>query len=263
MVTEKDILDLKRNLNEYSEKKEYWFKKKKEFSSKILELIREVKTLKENRDKFTNEVKELKQNRQKLNEERSLLIPKIKNMPRSDLKSGIDLVKTKKEIERLELIIETEALSFDKEQKVMQRINQLKKQYSENLESAKQAMEKGDILKRLRTTRKEGNKVHHDLRKKAEESQKLHNKVIELSDQVKVLKKHENEAFDNFIKFKKMFSEVENKLNVALTEFKKSEKFVEKKIKRRLTKEELRGEVETKMKKGKKLTTEDILKYQI
>jgi len=85
------------------------------------------------------------------------------------------------------------------------------------------------------------------------------------------LKKKEEDAFKQFIEYKKKFNEVSDKLKEKLAPIGKMKEEIDKvnetvKDKRESTKRELLNskgrEVEEKLKKGMKLTTEDLLVFQ-
>ena len=129
----KDISELKNQLNELDKEKESWFKKKEESSKKISALISQVKTAKKERDKLTNSVKEDKKARDKLNNEIKSNITDIKEInKKKDSAKGKSFGNPnalKREIEKLELFMEIEAITFDKEKKLMKQLKEMKKEY--------------------------------------------------------------------------------------------------------------------------------------
>ena len=273
----KEIQTLKEELNEIDKQKEYWFNQKNEVGKNIVSLISEVKNSKGKRNKKTDNVKNLKKQRDIFNRDINKKIQEIKQLrsekdsiaKKKKIKESPKLLKDK--IEKLELSIEIEGMSFDQEQKVMKNIKDIKKQYEEMGEFAK-VFDKINILsKEIDKLKKEAKKLHGNIQTEAAESQKEHESLIEKSKEVDALKKGEEEAYKKFFEFKQKFVETNsvlkeklakiNEINKKLDTNKKEQKKEKKKIetKKLMDKSE---EVEDKIKKGKKLTTEDLLVFQ-
>ena len=128
----KTITELKANLNSINDKKEAAFEKKNKISVEIRESIRKIKDSKSLRNDLTKQVADSKEKRQELNEQIKANIEKIKELSqkKKDISSKYNLQgdpsRLKAEIDRLEMIIETEAPSFSKEQKIMKEIKEKK-----------------------------------------------------------------------------------------------------------------------------------------
>ena len=177
----------------------------------------------------------------------------------------------KKTIEKLELSIETDAMSFENEKKVMKKIKALKKRF----DVAKIANDFFDNIKifskDIDKVKKKANEAHLRIQNRAKESQKLHEGLVGNSKEIDKLKEEEEGAFEKFIEFKKKFSEVNDLLKEKLTKMngitKKLESFKLKKEEEKILRDKFfikkkEAEVEEKIKRGEKLTTEDLLVFQ-
>lgn len=275
-ILKKEANDLRKNLNSIDEQKEIWFSKKGEYGNKIRESIKKIKEGKARRDDLTKKVKEDKKERDTLNKKIKDEISKIKDLKKEKeliVKNGEieDFSKIKEAIEKLELSIETEAMPFENEKKVMKRIKGLKKKFNE----AKIISDVLDNFKKISKEIDEGKKnadeVHLRIQNRAKESQKLHEGLIASSWEIDKLKKEEEDAFEKFIEFKKKFNEVNDLLKEKLTKMNevrnKLDSFRLKKEEQKRLKEEFfikskEVEVEEKIRRGGKLTTEDLLIFQ-
>jgi len=99
----------------------------------------------------------------------------------------------------------------------------------------------------------------------------MHETLIQASKDIDNVKGEEEEAFKKFIEFKTKFNEINDKLKTRLREVKElnermqddhhnHRKQADRKKKEKLAEKKL--SVEEKMKKGMKLTTEDLLAFQ-
>ena len=277
-ITEKrkEITQLQADLNSINDKKEHWFSKKTELSKKITSLISEIKKSRNERNSLTEKVKEDKVEREKKNKDVKASVDVIKKFEkeRDELlkKHKIkDPTKILSQIAQLELKIETEPMSFDKEKKIMKQIKDLKKGLADaNMVSG--VVEKiHELSSVIDEKKKNAQQTHKKVQNYAKQSQEKHMALIEASGEIDALKKEEEDAFKKFIDFKKEFNELNEKLKSMLTEMKDlNEKVQENKVQSKKQSERKKKEVlhkkqmsvEEKMKKGMKLTTEDLIAYQ-
>lgn len=272
-----EVADIREDLNLLNEEKEKWFKKRNDISNKIKVSIKELKFAKGERDNLTKQVKDSKQRRGELNEDIKKKIEDIKklNSEKNDIakkyKIEGDPSKIKEEIERLEFILETNVMSFDKEKALMKQIKDKKKQY----EKVKVLTDVFDRIHKLsqeiERMREKADKSHKKTQERAGKSQEKHEEMIHASKELNELRKQELDSFKIFNQLKKQFYLVNDYLKQKLIELNSiKEKLDEaeltdierKKIK--ITKElkEKEREVEEKIKSKKKLTTEDLLIFQ-
>ena len=290
----KEVNSSRNELNKIDDEKESWFEKKDELSDDIIEKIKDIKENKKKRDDFTNRVKKLKEKRNEFNQE---IRKKISELVK--LKEGMrnltkiqenrrfsghkkcsaflreskvkDPYKIKGEIDGIEVKLETEAMSFEKEKELSKKLKLLKKLFHE----ASAIIDAIDKIKKLNSeidsSKKSSQNVHNEIQKLAKESQKLHEGIIKSSKEIDELKIKEEGAFKNFLNLKKDFNNINNKLKEKLSEMgvirEKINKFkLEEDEKRKLKEITLiknkEQEIEEKVKTGKKLTTEDFLVFQ-
>lgn len=273
----KDIKELRDKLNEVSEQKEKWFRKKEEFNRKISEVITDIKSSKQARNVFTKQVKEGKEKREEFNktlkdkvvEVKKLNEEKDKIMQKHNIKG--DPGRFKEDIDKLERKMETEPMSFDKEKELMKKIKALKKKYNEGKKVS-------DVWEKIRSLNKEIKKLkqsadesHQKIQSRAKESQIRHEQMISKSGEVDKLKEEEKKVFAKFIEFKKQFTEINNDLkaklaglseiNSKVSEFKQFSRN-EKAKRDEETLKIKESDVKEKIKKRQKLTTEDLLVFQ-
>jgi phosphoserine phosphatase len=268
-----EVSELKKRLNELDSSKEHWFKEKENVQLEVTSLISKVKELKKDRDILTNNVRKNKKERQDLNKiinEKIVLVKTLgKDIP-TDFRSE-NPSKLKDEIKKLEFAIETQAISFDKEQKLMKEIKEKKKKLNEIDKKFSGQKEFRGVSKEIDDLKKKANFLHKEITKNAEDSQKKHEEMISISSKIDDLKKQEEEYHKKFLEFKQQFTDVNRELKTLLDGLSKmnekisghrmeSARSKKKKVEQVLKNKE--EAVEEKIKKGKKLTTEDLLVFQ-
>tara|TARA_Y100000294_G_scaffold174916_1_gene193911 strand:+ start:645 stop:1538 length:894 start_codon:yes stop_codon:yes gene_type:complete len=273
----KDISELKSKLSEINVQKESWFKKKENYNKQISELIKTIKSNRNVRDNFTKRIKQDKVKRTDLGKGVTQRLNKIKqlNDEKRDLLKKYEIkgnpLELKSQIDELEHKMETEVHSIEQEKKLMKTIKDLKKKFKE-IKSLVKVWEQSKILsKEMRDLKRERDKVHNNIQTQAKQGQEKHVLIMESSKEIDGLKEKEGKAFQEFLKFKKEFIELNNKLkqelnkiskiNIKLSSDRNEIKKIEKKKQAEVmkTKEE---NVKDKIKRGKKLTTEDLLVMQ-
>ena len=273
----REIAVLRSELNQIDEQKESAFDAKDKISKQISDSIKRVKEAKSSRNKLTEEVKKLKEQRNQHNEEITTKIKDIKklNQDKKDIEKKHKIKDNpshiKEQIDNLELKIETQPMSFDKEKELMKRINALKKTYNEAKKISGVWDSQHKLSKEIDILKLEANKIHNDIQHKAKESQQKHEEVLSVSKEIDDLKVKEEESFKKFIDFKQKFNVINEQLKQKLMQLNelngnvrslKAEKF---EMRQRRQEEILKNKeqlIEEKMKRGEKLTTEDILVLQ-
>ncbi len=280
-IAKDELRTLREEVNTLNSKKEETFTEKNNASKEIRELIGKVKDSKVKRDEKTAAVKEEKEKRQKLTEEIKEKITKIEeSKPKTEEKpsqspakqdSGKPAFIIKKEIKALEYKIETEGMSFDKEQKMMKVINSLKKQLVEAEKKSKAFHEMKNISHELRPLKKDASDIHRKIQEDASESQKFHEEMIGASKKIDELKKQEKELSSRFLEEKKTYQDAVAKLKAKIEELNQirekldmhgQEVKEDRKEKQNKSLKEKQNEVLEKMRKGEKLTTEDLIIMQ-
>ena len=272
-----EIRQLKSSLNKINDQKEAFFRKKEELNKQISDLIGEIKSSRSERNQLTTSVKESKVKRRELNSEIKKKIDEIKklNKEKTEIarkhKIKEDPAMIKSEIEKLNLRIETEVMSFDKEKAVMKQINALKKKYGEASKISDVWGNVHELSKEIDKLKEKADERHRRVQTRARTSQEKHEMMIEASHNIDDLKKKEEEYYAKFIEKKKEFTEINTKLKEKLEQITQlSTKFGEQKMEIKKEKEskqnkklgDLKKQVEEKFKKGEKLTTEDLIILQ-
>ncbi|VVB81306.1 Chromosome partition protein Smc [uncultured archaeon] len=274
---QKDIKELKSTLNQIDEQKEKVFADRKTLGRQIATSIKEIKQLRHERDSLTAEVKTAKEERAKLAAVIKEKIDAFKKIhgekKQAEPKNGVreSPGKLRQEIERMEYKIETEGLSFDKEQKLMKIINAMKKRLKEAEALSGAYGEARELSREIDKLKNAADEFHAKIQEKAKVSQEKHEKLMEISKKVDEWKKQEEEMNKQIEAKKKEIDEKcppldekikqYSELKLKIGEEVKEEKLrtVEQK-KKKLS--ELQQEVQEKLRKGEKLTTQDLLIMQ-
>lgn len=273
----KAISELHQKLNEINAKKEAAYQEKEQVSKKIIKIIADIRASKSVRDSFTKQAKESKEKRTSYNEEIRKKIEEVKALEkekdkiRKQLKIRTDPSRIKQDIEKLEYIIETEALSVPEEKRVMQKIKEKKKEYEEAKKGSDIFEKIHALSKELDGLRKKSDEEHKKVKSSASDSQERHEDIIESSKEIRDLRQKEREAFENFMVYKKLFIELNSQLKQRRrgvdglrkeADDAREESGRERKKKTGQLIREKQAEVEKKLARGEKLTTEDLIAMQ-
>ncbi len=269
-----DTSQLKSNLNVLGREKEDWFGKAALLKKDIASAVEKIRECKSKRDLLTSSVKQKKAELKLQDDSLKELLIK-----RSGLKKdGLDKVKVesspsriKAEIERMESRIETEAISFAEEQKIMKLLKQ-KKKALDALNKLNYADEELKTLnKGISSLRDSITALRNSIKAEAAESQKHHEEMIAGIKSLAELKVKKKECLDKCSELKKSFSETNSMLKEKLSVLSgmrlslDEHKAVESKERAERTEkflEEKELELKDKILKGQKLTTQDLLIFQ-
>ena len=272
------VSELRINLNELRRELDPLFNKKKETGQSIRELLQQVKRLREERDKLTIEVKEHKIERARQQEVVRARIESAKELQkkRDDVqkKHGIrgNPAQFKHEIEKIEYRIQTEGMSFANEQKLMKNIKELQKKVEEAAVVSDVWEQTHAVEKEINELKKKSDEAHKIVQKKADESQKKHEEMITLLKEVDELRKNEKKMNFDIDEMKKKYEDVKKKLEEELLKLSEMGKKVGefqsegKRKKNEEFEQQLASKsqsVEEKLKRGEKLTTQDLLAWQM
>lgn len=275
--TKDDVATIKKKLAKIGKEKEQWFAKKKEISDQIRDKISSVKESKSERNTFTEEAKKAKDERDKLNKQITDGIKEIKDMKKAykdaATKSGIkgNPAELKKSVEKLEYRLQTEPMKFDREQKIMKEIKAFKKQLAEFKDVQSEWEAVSVKSKEIDQLKKKANEYHRVVQNSAKSSQVQHETLLTDSKEIDDLKKAEEDAYNKFFECKTQFKEVNTDLKGKLKELQSVKESLEENnvaVKEEEKKNDMKSlkakaaEVEEKISKKKKLTTEDLLIMQ-
>ncbi|MBS3167272.1 hypothetical protein J4403_03645 [Candidatus Woesearchaeota archaeon] len=271
----KEISDLRRKLNTIDESKENWFSKKESLKKQISSLVKELKDIKFKKDELNKKVHELKKQREAQNlivkEKIAQLKEKRSSMPYSRDDKTYNYTFLKKKIEELDMKIITEALSPSQEKKVMDEIKLLKRNLREVETLHLEKSVSRSLSTEINEAKKKAEELHQQVQQVAKESQEYHLKFIEFTKKINELRKTQEEAFKTFISQKDEFTSTAKLLEDKLQESTKFKREVEKKRTNKKQEENKKTklflnqkiqEVNEKMKRGEKLTKDDLLILQ-
>ncbi|MBS3172487.1 hypothetical protein J4438_02830 [Candidatus Woesearchaeota archaeon] len=266
----REINNLKNALNELDVRKEKWFSEKETLKGEVINLISQIKKIKFTKDKDNKQVQELKKTRDEYNSKVKELIHQYRELDNKkekilkDKKIRFDPSKLVKQIEQLEYKIEHEAVSFEAEKKLMNQIRSLKKQLEEAGDVQQVFKNLKSLSESIYESKKKAEEAHRKIRDQIKQDKTSYEDFIKLTKQINELKKKQETAFNNFIESKNKFSEINQQLKNKLRDVKEVNVDREIKHNKEETKilEQKTREVEEKLKKKKKLTTEDLLVFQ-
>ncbi|HII72586.1 TPA: hypothetical protein HA265_07555 [Candidatus Woesearchaeota archaeon] len=274
---QKELDALKETLKTLHTEKEAAFEKRRKVSGDINSLSKNIRDAKGKRNSFTKQVREAKTRRDELNSQIKAKVQELKKLQaeRGNITQRfgirIDPARIRQEIEDLEFKIETEALPFHIEQRLMKQITE-KKRLLESAQDATGIFDKvHECQKELRKLRKKADEAHKKTQVKAGASQEQHEELVETSKEVKDLRDREEETLKLFVEAKNKWIEQSDKVKAKQDEIRSlrekiGETFKEEKEKQKkqdaIKIAETKKDVEEKIKKKMKLTTEDFLAFQ-
>lgn len=269
-----ELSSLKLQISEAAKQKEFWFRKKEELKKEINTLIKQIREVKSEKDESNIQAQDLKKNRDKYNSEVHELIEKVKKLNEERIKElkkhnvQLDPSKILAKINSIEKQVETET-NFNKEKKLMEEIKRLKKSYSEFSGIMKIEEESKKLSSAIKESRKKANDFHKRIQELTKEGS--YGEFMELSKKITDLKKVQEDAFNKFIEFKNKYLQLSQEFKKKQEEAKpfqeqiekehESQKFQQQEKQIKILKQKTE-QVEEKIKKKKKLTTEDILAFQ-
>ena len=284
--TKQDIASLKTKLNELNSKKEEWFNKKEDLNKEISKLVKILKAANPEIDAEKKKERELVEKRNELNKQfREQLtlskdLVKERNTFKDKFGRGMSPGALKGRLEKLEYTVETEAISIEKEKKIMRQIKELRKAVMESEVVTDFKSQMGEISQTLTDAKEKADKYHLELKELLKENKKKFKDYMINSRKVNELKKEQRQAFKKFIEFKTQFSKINSELKAAMKESGEVPQRKKKRIKHKPNRaprmdriqttfidtakliEEKVKEVEEKIRTKKKLTTKDLIAMQ-
>ena len=260
---------LRSELNSANDKKEAFFANLCSINDSISKHKEEINQLKEIRDSITNEVKELKQKRNELNtilKEKSYLKKEIeakKGKFSADLPSG-NPERVKEKIEQLERKIETEVLPFNKEREIYKQIKSLQEVYKKVSQLEVVGKELNTASAGFSQVKRLAQESHKQVQEKADFSQEKHELMNKLYEKIRELRKQEMPLAEDYLKAKVEYHQLKNSFKETLQRVKELSSLFKEKYDDHFRSQvsEKGQEIKEKLRKGKKLKTEDILALQ-
>lgn len=263
----KEIRLISFQLKELGEKKESEYKKKDNINHELNSAIKDAKELHDKKKETDLKIKDLKVKRQTLNKELSESWAKFResrtHIISSSNKKKIRPSNIQKQIEKIEFAIQTEALSFEREKKLMQQLHELKAGLQQlQLEESK-FKELREFKDKVKSKKVEADGIHVEIQKLASESSGIFKQLTEKSESIAKAKKTRENINQVLQKLKEQISNFDDKLAELLQQWgalTSSPLFAEQEIV-----PNIQNKAEQALKKLRtkgKLTKEDILALQ-
>jgi len=265
----KELEKLRSELNSVSDKKEALFAALRSINDSISKHREEINKLKEARDSITHEVKELKQKRDQFN---SIMREKSSFKKEIEAKKGkfsADLPfsnpeRVKEKIEQLEKKIETEVLPFNKEKEIYKQIKSLQETYKKVSQLEAVGKELNSASADFSQIKRLAQESHQQVQEKADFSQEKHKLINGLYEEIRELRKQEKPIAEDYLKTKIEYHKLKDSFKDILRRVKELSLLFKERYEDNFKSQisEKGREVREKLRKGKKLKTEDILALQ-
>lgn len=271
-----NTVSLENMLRQKHQEKESWFTKRQALQQEIKTVIDDLKKLKKEVDGAKAIQNQWKTERNVHNQQTRELITQIK--PLQEEKTTVkgqhpwmNIIRIQKTIERIDTKIETEALEFEKEKQLMAKIKKLKKQLDEQLLLLESRQQYYQLSKDIREAKRKADECHKKFEEERNKQQENIEQFAALTKKITSLRKLQEEAHQQCIKLKGEYAVLAQQLKESIrkkTSILQQQRKArqrqeqERREKRRKLLEEKSKDVEEKIKKGKKLTTEDIIAFQ-
>ncbi|MEN6328706.1 MAG: phosphoserine phosphatase SerB [Methanobacteriaceae archaeon] len=276
---EEITLDSKKSFNELLDEKRDFEKRLREITLVRDNLNEEAKVHRVERDKLNSEIRENLDKALKYRDERDKInkdVQKYKKLrdevhqeyKKMEWASGRrEIVKIQDEIKRLEKTIETRVLDIRKENELVNKVTDLRK----NLQSLQEDEETREEALELK---EKSESYHAKVVELSDRAQETHEKMLEYFRKIDDIRSQADEAHQKFIKTRDTANQEHEKvkstlgdirrLNKGLDRVKAKERNRETEIVRQQNKEEKERaeEIYRKFREGKKLSTEELLLLQ-
>jgi len=278
---------LREKLEELNVRKEAAFSRKQEAGGKIQERIQKIGEYRKLRNDLTLHVRELKKERDALNTQITAKITEIKAArpatpavaaPVAPPKRLVDEKgrpmsprDLERKIQQLEEKLETIPMSFEAEQKTNKLIKAMKKQLDGVAQAHGVSAEISTKSREIDALKRDANALHAKVTKMAKESQEFHEKMLTLSAEIETLKTEEEGAYQEFLAHKQEYllasgdvreQQVEQRAQRDAQRDQERQDRRKKEAEEQKTLQQRAHEASEKMRKGEKLTTEDLLALQ-
>ncbi|HIH14079.1 MAG TPA: hypothetical protein HA224_02380 [Nanoarchaeota archaeon] len=218
----KEIHLLSVSLKQLSEQKESKYKEKDGLNQDLNNYIKTAKELRDKKKEIDTKIRDLKGKRQVFNKGLSEMWGKFREIkanvvPKDKSKGSPSLIQ--KQIEKIEFTIQTEALSFEREKKMMRQLKELKAQLGEmKLEDAK-FKELRDFKDDVKEKKVEADDIHIEIQKLATESTDIFKKLTEKSELIAKAKETREKINVDLQGLKAQISEIDVRLEKFLQQW--------------------------------------------
>ena len=266
----REVSDLRSQLNAVHTEKEELYRQLKSVHDTIKQNSAQIKVLKLERDTFTKQVKTLKDERQKQHQsvkekaDQKLKVEEKKKSLHKEFSFRESPGQLKSQIERLEMKIVTDALPFEKEQQLNKVIKELKAKLKQMQQLIVAGQEMNTISADVASGRRTAQDLHEQVQKTAQQGQEKHEKINEFYSVLKESRAQEKTLAERYLQLKNQYYDLKKKLEEVLVRYTELSRMFKQEEEKSFTMKvkEKTAEIQEKIKKGKKLSTEDILAFQ-
>lgn len=262
--------DLRTRLRELYQQKEKVFGAKRRIQEKTGTLLSQVRQLKSERDALTAEVKTFKSQREQAHQlrkekthEQSSVQQQQKELFQA-VRSSERPEALQRRIARWEEQLETEVMPFSREQTLRKGLKELKLQYQEARQRVEQWKSVVHQSQELSGITLQAESLHRLIQEKAAASQRKHEELLTILKEVTALRGEKKQRDEEYSQLRTAYNDVQKQLKETVGLFKgMTDKLKEEDHQAvRSLLEEKSVLLEEKLKKRKKLTTEDVLVFQ-
>lgn len=243
-----------------------------ELNGQVRGLIERANQHRQRRDELNKQVQEAKVKRDELNRVANEKAEALNNLKKDRLpKEGLPVSKLKQQLKRLEFEHMTKVLTPAKEKALMEEIAALQRQVGEKEKAYEKDQEVKKAYLEMKDAKDNAEKQHRLVTELANAAQEQHDSMVKLFEEADAIRKQADGAQEEFIKAKNEADKVHNEYIGMVNQIRDYEKqVIGLRAQVRKTRQE-RGEVEAKaaadeilekLKKGGKLSTEDLLVLQ-
>ncbi|HVL88345.1 MAG TPA: phosphoserine phosphatase, partial [Candidatus Thermoplasmatota archaeon] len=262
--------DLRDRLNDETKKHA---QRRDELNGQVRGLIDRANQHRQRRDELNVQVREAKVKRDELNKvanEKAEALNALKRdrLPRGD---GVPLSKLKAQLKKLEYDHMTKALTPAKEKALMEEMSALQKQINEKEKSYEKDNTVKAAYEEMKTAKEAAEKQHRHVTELANAAQEQHDSMVKLFEEADGIRKLADAAQEQFVKAKTEADKIHNEYIAMVNQIRDYEKQIiglradAKKVRQERGEVEAKAAADTimdKLKKGGKLSTEDLLILQ-
>ena len=264
----REISSLSQQLKHVSEEKEDKYKEKDAIDKKLNSLVKSAKDLRDKKKAIDVKIKALKEKRGTLNSDISPMFAKLR-----DLRTKVMPVEQKerhrppaiirKQIEELEMKIQTEAPSFEREKKFMAQLKLLKAELKAIKGEEAGFSELRSFRDSIKTKKSDADNIHEEIQKLAKDSTEIFRQLTEKSQVIEAVQNDRDAIKAVLTDYKAKIEEMNSKLEDILKQWSAvSKQPLPELSELQATLKQKAAQAEEKLKSGGKLTKEDILAMQ-
>ena len=269
--------------NELNTQASQFARERNELNTATRQYVEEAQKNKELRDQSNHDVQSLKEKRNKLNDRANAIFEEIdvirgksgqtraNSAPSAPHEKKPSAREIQRQIDQLEEKQQTEQMSKEKENEIVDKIKQLKTDLKDQEVEHEQNKELRSRLIEARECRKQASAIHSEITEKAELAQKHHDLMVECYRKADKSREGADAKHKQFVEVQEAADVEHKKFTECLKQIRDYDKVItgiknkQKKVKAVKEDKSVRREAESifnAFKSGEKLTTEDLLKLQ-